>query len=196
MFNNLVKNLNILYLEDDPLVRESITNSLEIFAKKVYSAGNGIDAINIIEKHKDINLIVTDIRMPLMNELEFVEHLRVNGYEIPVIITTAFNNLEYHKKAIELKVDKFITKPINLNSLIDSLNELGKSILEKEELEIKRIQLENYKNAIAITNYVIDVDLNGQILDISDNLKYFLQDHFNNVDIFRNINQFLTSSDI
>lgn len=36
MYNNLVKNLNILYLEDDPLVRESITNSLEIFAKKVY----------------------------------------------------------------------------------------------------------------------------------------------------------------
>lgn len=164
--------------------------------QKKFIAGNGIDAINIIEKHKDINLIVTDIRMPLMNGLEFVEHLRVNGYEIPVIITTAFNNLEYHKKAIELKVDKFITKPINLNSLIDSLNELAKSILEKEELEIKRIQLENYKNAIAITNYVIDVDLNGQILDISDNLKYFLQDHFNNVDIFRNINQFLTSSDI
>lgn len=164
--------------------------------QKKFIAGNGIDAINIIEKHKDINLIVTDIRMPLMNELEFVEHLRVNGYEIPVIITTAFNNLEYHKKAIELKVEKFITKPINLNSLIDSLNELAKSILEKEELEIKRIQLENYKNAIAITNYVIDVDLNGQILDISDNLKYFLQDHFNNVDIFRNINQFLTSSDI
>jgi c-di-GMP phosphodiesterase len=168
--------LNLLYVEDDEIVRESIKNILRLNAKNVFIAKDGVEALEIIDK-THIDIIITDIRMPKLNGMEFIEYLRKNQKELPVIITTAFNEIEYLQKAIELKVEKFIHKPINIRELMEDIRKLGDIISNQKDLERKRIQLENYKKAIHITNFVIEMDVSGEIIEISEGLKKFLKNH-------------------
>ncbi|WP_320036040.1 EAL domain-containing protein [Halarcobacter sp.] len=170
--------IKILYIEDDLVVQKSISNILKMIVSTVHCASNGEEAISILEKENyQLDIIITDIRMPKLNGLKLVEHLREKNLEIPVIITTAFNDIEYLKKAIELKIDKFIEKPIDLNSLLKEVEKIINIVTTKKELERKKIQLENYKKVINLTNYVVELTPDGQITSVSDNLKAFFKEN-------------------
>lgn len=165
-------NINILYIEDDLTVQESVSNILKMVVENIFLASNGEEALNILEdKSYDIDIIITDIKMPKLNGLELVEIVRRKEHYIPVIITTAFNETDYLHHAIELKVDKFILKPVKLKDLITEVEKLISVINTKRELERKRTQLLNYKKVINLTNYVLELDLDGNIIYISENLK-------------------------
>lgn len=122
--------------------------------------------------------------MPVMDGLEFIEQLRFEQKEIPVIITTAFDEIDYLKKALELKVEKYVSKPIIIRDLLNDIENLAQAILNKKELEKKKLQLENYKKAIHITSFVLEVDLKGDILSISNDLKnFFIENLEQNISI-------------
>lgn len=130
--------LNILYIEDENDVRESIQRVLELISNKVYVASNGQEALNYFDEGKIIDIIVTDIRMPQMNGLELIQNLREKNLDVPVIITTAFNEVEYLKEAIELKVEKFIHKPIDVQELLEDIKKLATIIFNQKELQRKK----------------------------------------------------------
>ena len=111
--NNNNMPIKILYVEDDEVIRKSISRVLEPMVKKIYQASNGKQALNIIQQKK-IDLVITDIRMPNMDGLSLIKKIKELKLNVPVIITTAFDEVEYLKQAIELHVDKFICKPINM----------------------------------------------------------------------------------
>jgi c-di-GMP phosphodiesterase len=170
--------LNILYIEDENDVRESIQRVLELTCKNVYVASNGIEALKYFNNNTPIDIIVTDIRMPKMGGLEFIQVLKAKYSDIPVIITTAFNEIEYLTKAIELKVEKFVHKPINIQELIADIKKLSDIILNQKELARKKNQLENYRKAIRLTNYIVEIKPNGEIKTISKNLRQYFFENF------------------
>ena len=173
-------NVHILYLEDDIVVRDSIERTLKLVSPDIKVASNGAEALMILKNNpNNIDIIISDIRMPKMDGLEFLEHLQKENIHIPTILTTAYNETEYLTKAIELKVDKFIQKPINIKELIQNIAQLGKIILDQKELEKKSIQLENYKKAILLTNFVLDVSVDGTINAISSHLSGYFESHLN-----------------
>ncbi len=134
-----MKNITVLYVEDDEIARENGIEYLENYFDTIYDASNAIDALSLYNTHKP-DIIITDINMPKINGLEFVKKIREKDDTTQVIITTAYSDKEYLFQAIELKLIKYLVKPIE----------------EKEFEEALKICIENIKsnntNIINISN--------------------------------------------
>jgi len=132
---NSLKNLELLYIEDDIDVMNQTKLILDDFVKEVHTATNGEEGL---EKAKTlpIDIIVVDINMPKMNGIDMIKALKNDfNINIPCIITTAHTDTEYLLDAINLKVDGYIIKPINIKDLINSVYTVMLPILQKKEIE-------------------------------------------------------------
>ena len=132
---NLLKTLNLLYVEDSDILREEFSKSLSSFFSTVYEAQNGIEALTIYEK-KDIHMIITDNRMPMMDGLELIEEIRKKDEDIPICIMTAFSEKDELLKATRLKLVDYIIKPIRQNALKETLSRCVKEIQKKKALDL------------------------------------------------------------
>ena len=132
---NSLKECKILYVEDEVSVRNQTKLILEDFVKDVCIACDGEEGLKLALE-KDYDIIITDIMMPNMNGIDMLKSLR-NEHEntTPAIITTAFTETEYLLDAIRLRVEGFITKPINIKDLINSIYSLYLPKLQSKELE-------------------------------------------------------------
>ncbi len=88
------------------------------------SAKNGQEALELIEQNRDIDIIVTDINMPVMNGLKMIEELKKRGFNIPVIIMSAHTETDFINKAKELGVDNYLLKPFDFIKFIDLITEM------------------------------------------------------------------------
>jgi len=128
------KKIKVLYVEDDAIARENGIEYLENFFDNIYDASNGLEALSLYDKYKP-EIIITDIEMPKLNGLEFVQRIREKDDTTQIIITTAYSHKEYLFRAIELKLIKYLVKPINekefdqaLTLCIDNINNHNNSI--------------------------------------------------------------------
>lgn len=119
-FLKKLKTLRILYAEDEIGIRENIADSLSYYAKEIIQASNGEEAYELFEE-KNPNIILSDIHMPILNGIEFIKKVRETNRDIPVIMITAHTDKEYLLDAVELHMEKYIIKPVDLNELIEVL---------------------------------------------------------------------------
>ncbi len=132
---NCLKDCIILYVEDEQSVQNQTKMILDDFVKEVRVASDGEEGLKMALED-DIDIIVTDIMMPHKNGIEMLKELKeVHNKDIPAIITTAFTETEYLMEAIKLKVDGFITKPINIKDLINSIYVVMLPKVQEEELQ-------------------------------------------------------------
>ena len=84
-----------LVVDDEPVARLMVKLSLErLGCTPVLEAADGIDAQQVLREHPEVALVLTDIMMPRMDGNEFLRQLKQNGAGVPVIVQTAFGNLE------------------------------------------------------------------------------------------------------
>lgn len=123
----LLKNLNVLYVEDDADTKRLTAMVLEDYVGNLIVANNGQEALKLFNTNP-IDLIITDILMPKINGIELTKSVRQasNHPNCPVIITTAHTEVPYLLDAISLKVDGYILKPIDIEEL---LNAIKKAVL-------------------------------------------------------------------
>ena len=111
MINNIsiLKNITILYAEDEKSLRLITLNILKGFTKKQYVAENGLEGLELFKQNEEeIDLIITDVNMPQMNGLEMIKEIKQINPNIPIIVATAFSNTEYLSlEAIDIGVDKY-----------------------------------------------------------------------------------------
>lgn len=124
---DVLKSSILLLVEDDARIREKFSRLLEIYVDKIYEAPNGKKALELYKKYKP-SFIITDVEMPDMDGLEFVEILRKENENIPVIITSAYSNKEYLLTSIKLQLIDYLIKPINYNDLMVALEKVAKSL--------------------------------------------------------------------
>jgi len=136
------KEFSILYVEDEKNVRIVITKTLNMMFNDVLIAENGKVGLEIFKKKRP-DIIITDIRMPIMNGLEMAKEIKSISSKTPIIITTAFNDESYFIKAIDLGIDKYIIKPIAMEPLFATVYDILKRFKDERELkEFKRKLLE------------------------------------------------------
>lgn len=121
-FFDKLKNMTILYAEDEEGIRKNISDSLSYYVKEVYEAQNGSIAYDIY-KEKSPNIILSDIHMPIMDGIEFVKKVRLENREIPVVMITANTDKKYLLEAVELHMEKYIIKPVDIDVLFDVLEQ-------------------------------------------------------------------------
>ena len=137
---NSLKNLSILYVEDEKMIRQNAVEYLSRYAKLVFEAQDGEEAFQIYKEEKP-NIIISDIKMPKMNGLELAAAIRKEDKETPIIMATAHTHTEYLLKAVELQLVKYVVKPITSDKLqealllsIDYLNVKSKNIVKIDKL--------------------------------------------------------------
>ena len=126
MINNIsiLKNVTILYAEDEKDLREVTHQILKGFTKKQYVAENGQEGLELFKAHeKEIDLIITDVNMPILNGLDMIKEIKKININIPIIVATAFSNKEYLLEAIDIGVDKYVLKPIDIAKLLQVMSQ-------------------------------------------------------------------------
>lgn len=132
---SLFKNVRLLYVEDDLMTLDEISFFLKKYVKELYVAKNGEEGLEQFIKHNP-DMIITDIQMPKMNGLDMCEEIFKINPAVSVAVTTAYSEGDYLVKAIELGIEKYLLKPINLLEMLaiiqKSLNLKEDSILEND----------------------------------------------------------------
>ena len=139
MLKNINKNIKILYVEDDEVARENGIEYLQNFFAQIYEASDAIKALQLYEKYQP-DIIITDIQMPKLNGLEFVQRIRQKDKKTKIIIITAFCEKDYLLKAIELGLVKYLVKPVKekefeeaLFLCVNSLQEDNSNIIKLDD---------------------------------------------------------------
>lgn len=117
---DILKNLTILYAEDDPAISESMKRTLEVFSSHVITVSNGEEALEVFCS-SPIDIIILDVRMPKKNGLELIQDIRQINTHIPVIMVSSYSDIEPVLESIKWHVTGFLIKPFNLNELRETL---------------------------------------------------------------------------
>lgn len=143
----VLKTIKVLYVEDEESIRDGLKNNLSNFFERFECAIDGVDGLEQF-KNSEFDIIVTDIEMPNLNGLAMVEEIREIDKNIPIVIVTAFNQVRYLEKALELSVDGYISKPFKAIKLLDRIYKASMKVLNKRlESELKTINL-NLKDEV------------------------------------------------
>ena len=127
--NKILKNLNILYIEDEASIKENVKKTLELFCDNVYDEECIENAKKTLEKNR-IDIIISDINLPDISGINFIKQLRMIDKTIPVIILSAYTDKNYLLEATKLKLVDYLTKPIDFKSLNSALNKCVDEILD------------------------------------------------------------------
>ena len=117
---DLMKNISVLYVEDDADIRRHLSEFLRRRVGKLYIAENGREGLELWRQHRP-EVVVTDIMMPVMGGLKMAELIQRENPSVPIIVTTALNETESFLKAIDLGIDKYVIKPINTELLLHAI---------------------------------------------------------------------------
>lgn len=162
-----LKKTTLLYVEDDDSTREELEFFLQNKVNKLFVAKNGQEGLDTFEKNRP-DLIITDIQMPIMNGIQMIKKIKEIDPNVPIVIITAFNDTDYLFEAIKLKVTNYLTKPLNLFSLSETLATIAKNInLEKENKEIYNT-LKQYKDIVDERSIISKATKDGIITYVNE----------------------------
>ncbi len=156
----ILKNLNILYIEDEENIKENIKKTLLLFCENVFDVSSILIAKNTLQK-KRIDIIISDINLPDYCGLNFIKELRIIDKTIPIIVISAYTDKKYLLEATKLKLADYLTKPIDFKSLHTALYRCVDEILDNCRYVI------SFKNEIqynVLHKKLFDIVKNEEIL--------------------------------
>jgi len=140
--SDYIKDITILYVEDEDDVRDGYTRALKRVSHQLYTASNGSEGLELYKKFNP-DIVVSDIRMPVMNGLDMVKKIKELNPDANIIFTTAHSESSYLLEAIELHVEGYLLKPVQKNSMVDLIKKLSKNIALKKENTEQKIMLQH-----------------------------------------------------
>lgn len=177
------KNIKILIVEDDDVARENEIEYLHNYFENIYEAKDAIEALKIYEQINP-SIIVTDIKMPKLNGLELVQRIREKNNEVQIVILTAFCDKDYLLKAIELKLVKYLIKPINENEFYKALQTCV------DNLKNKKSNIINLGKNLIFDMYNLSLIYNNELIKLRTKEIDFLYL------LLKNKNRYVTYSEI
>lgn len=137
----LTSSFNVLYVEDDKSILESMSKYLQKLFKSVVSAANGKEGLELF-KNNSIDIVITDLSMPVMNGLDMIEKIKAINENQAVLITTAHSDPAYLLGAIAFHVDGYVVKPFEFEALNFELFKISKKLKTLEENEEYKAHLQ------------------------------------------------------
>lgn len=107
---------SVLVVDDDNLVRESLTAILAEFCDEVLEASDGVEGLDVLQDHPDVELIVTDINMPRLDGIGFVRQARARRPDLKVLFVSG---LQHPPRS-----ETFLAKPFAPRTLVHKVGEL------------------------------------------------------------------------
>ncbi|RJR14500.1 MAG: sigma-54-dependent Fis family transcriptional regulator [Nitrospiraceae bacterium] len=149
---------SIMIVDDEKSIRDNLAKYLSA-EYTAYTAANGNDAVKTLSENSDIEVVLSDMKMPGMDGLELLEKLREDNKEVIVILITGFSTIESAVDAMRRGAYDYLTKPIDLNKL---------EITIKNAIENKKLRSENILLRQRIRERIDATSLVGKSQGIKD----------------------------
>lgn len=149
---------HILVVEDDTALNKMICVKLKQENYHIWSASNGLEALDIMEQ-QHIDLLISDIMMPELDGYELTKSLRDSFYNMPILLITAREEMEYMEKGFRMGTDDYMVKPIRLKELVLRVGALLRraQIANEHKLIIGDIVLNYNELTIYLKNEVLEL---------------------------------------
>ena len=163
--------MRLLIVDDEKNTRNVLRNFIpwqELGIEEIREAKNGKEALSIAEEFAP-DIVLSDIRMPMMNGLEFAKNYRLKDENTRFIFLSAYSDREYLKEAIKLRAISYVEKPINIaeikEAVLSATNEIKKLKLHTEnqkefiqkqvvmELTLENFNVKNFDSYIEKHNF-------------------------------------------
>lgn len=145
---------SVQIVDDEPIVRMGLKKLIpweQLDFHAVYEAQNGQEALQQLEEH-EIDLIITDIEMPIMNGMEYIRRVKELKGKQAIVILTAYAEFEYAKSAIEYGVAGYILKPIVEGQIIETLEQVKKNLAVSMDRSFTREKDKKLIEAVLLTD--------------------------------------------
>ena len=151
--------LNVLYVEDEEILRDAMQDSLSKLFKNSYIAINGLEAFEILKK-EEIDLVITDINMPIMDGMELIKNIHQYGDKEPtIIVLSAYDESMLLQSLINLGIDYFLSKPVSKEMMINQLYKACSKITNKRLVAEYSLMLKNEFLATKRKNKILEQKL-------------------------------------
>ena len=134
-----LKTLTVLYVEDDADTREQLSNFLRRCVGTVVTAENGAAGIEAFKKQTP-DILITDIHMPQMNGLTMAQEILVMMPSLPIIVITASEQTDYLMRAINMGIEKYVSKPVKSSQLFESMMNCAHRLRAEQQIKLQRQQ--------------------------------------------------------
>jgi len=135
----------ILVVDDEPNYRLILSELLKDEAYEVFTAASGAEAMKVL-RETDLDLIITDMLMPGMTGLELLNEVRIFAHDLPIIMITAFGEVEKAVAAMQAGAFNYLTKPFNNDELLVSIQKaIEHYSLVRENVRLKSEVTNRYK---------------------------------------------------
>jgi len=142
----LINNFTLLYVEDDVETQESMKRILEGDVKTFYQAFDGNEGLKAYKEFKP-DIVLTDINMPILDGLLMSQEIKNLDKEVPIIMMSAFDDKKILLNALNIGVDYFTPKPVNMDMIYDKLEQITQNLQNKIDIErVRENELENLEN--------------------------------------------------
>lgn len=150
-----MKMTNVLIVDDEKIEREGLKYLLsrEEGERKVFEASNGKQALQII-RTEDIQLILTDIKMPHMDGLELSRRAKEENPALQIVIFSGYSDFSFAQEAIRYGVTEYILKPVNPEDFHKVIQKAEKEIDRRKKKESQEIKEKNFLQQYFLQNYL------------------------------------------
>ena len=147
--------MNILIADDEKIEREGIRYllSLEKGERRIFEAGNGKQAMQIL-RTENIDMILTDIKMPVIDGLELARRAKELFPEIRIVIFSGYNDFTFAQEAIRYGVTDYILKPVDPDNFHEIIEKAEKNMRERQAEENREIRRQNFLQQYFLQNYL------------------------------------------
>lgn len=164
------KEKNILIVDDSTFVLKSITDILKKKDYNVLTAKDGLAGLDILNSGQKVDLIFSDLEMPKMNGIEFLENIKINPRfkDIPVLMLSSSNNRENYARVLKHGAIDFIKKPFLTEEILLKTDlhtvqsDYMKQVTEQSQ------DLKEYKRILNESDIISKGDANGIITEVND----------------------------
>jgi two-component system response regulator YesN len=125
--------INLLIVDDEIHLVDSLADTIDWSAAgihQVFKAYSGIEALQIMSSVQ-VDILVTDIRMPGMSGLELIGHIRQMWKRTKLVLLTGYADFEYAKKALEQQVSAYLIKPVADAEIVDTIRTIAERLKEE-----------------------------------------------------------------
>jgi YesN/AraC family two-component response regulator len=123
----LIRKLKVLYVEDDRIHREELSDYLSRRVGRLYLAENGEQGL---EKFEALNpdLVITDLRMPKMSGIELAQNIRKVNKTVPIIVLTALSDKDTILETVKIGILDYVLKPVDVKELLQVITKAVSTI--------------------------------------------------------------------
>jgi PAS domain S-box-containing protein len=140
---------SLLYLEDEAEARELIGRMLarKYPGMELHIGKNGAEGLALYQAHRP-DIIVTDIRMPVMDGIRMATEIKALEPEALIIAVTAHSDTQYLLNAIEIGINQYVLKPIDSNKLFAAIDRCSSEVALKRQLELQNRRISKLSRAV------------------------------------------------